>query len=427
MENHETWIGRNRFFASMLGVGIGMGIMFPIVMGPIFGLHGWTILIFAGPCILAGVGVGFVNYQIGKRLLIEPLRDLHAAAERARQGDFSVVPARDLHIGEVRQSGEDLSAVFEMIRNLLADLQGVTRQVRESFGAISGASGVLESSSQQVAEGVAHLAESAEAQAGLSARMSDGMDELARNQEAVFDRIGAATRDLTEEAAAVQRQGGDAVQRVIQEIEAVMAGVEQTTVEVQALDRESQEIGQIVQVISRITRQTNLLALNAAIEAARAGEQGRGFAVVAEEIRRLAEQSSGAAKQIADIVKQIQQVIGEVVERMHSSTANVTGGRRIATEVEEILGRITGEIDAQASKIAATVEETADLTRIQREVLQGVRQVAGMAGENAAAASRSSEAAQRQVNAISQVVMAGGSLQQAMEKLKTLADRVKTR
>lgn len=125
-----------------------------------------------------------------------------------------------------------------------------------------------------------------------------------------------------------------------------------------ALGNQSKEIGQIVNTISDIAGQTNLLALNAAIEAARAGEQGKGFAVVADEVRKLAEQSQMAAKQIADLIAQIQSQPNSAVQAMNEGSAEV----KIGTEVVDTAGHtftdiISRDTAAQAETVSAVTEE----------------------------------------------------------------------
>src|SRR4029077_5644320 len=110
------------------------------------------------------------------------------------------------------------------------------------------------------------------------------------------------------------RTGDEAVGRTISGMRTISETMENTTRVITSLGKRSQEIGKILEVIEEIADQTNLLALNAAIEAARAGDAGRGFAVVADEVRKLAERSVEAAKEIGEVVRQVQNDTGDAVD-----------------------------------------------------------------------------------------------------------------
>lgn len=138
------------------------------------------------------------------------------------------------------------------------------------------------------------------------------------------------------------------------------------------------KVNQIVDVITGIADQTNLLALNAAIEAARAGEQGRGFVVVAEEVRKLAEQSAGAAKEIHDLIDNVQGESKLAVETMAQGNIEVQEGVRIANEAGSILHAILGEISDLSLKIE-------DVAAAAEQVAAGVQNVASSTEEQTAA------------------------------------------
>ncbi|WP_242653761.1 methyl-accepting chemotaxis protein [Thermincola potens] len=137
-------------------------------------------------------------------------------------------------------------------------------------------------------------------------------------------------KQVSEQNGAVATNGGQAVERTVKGMLQVKDAVFETARKINELGEQSQKIGEIIQVIDDIAEQTNLLALNAAIEAARAGEHGKGFAVVADEVRKLAERSSKATKEIADLITNIQKGTKVAVESMQVGTREVdfTQGRR---------------------------------------------------------------------------------------------------
>jgi methyl-accepting chemotaxis protein len=146
---------------------------------------------------------------------------------------------------------------------------------------------------------------------------------------------------------------------------------------IRKLGEATQEIGEIASVIDDISDQTNLLALNAAIEAARAGEHGRGFAVVADEVRKLAERTTGATKQIADMIKDIQKQTKEAVIAMEQGNKEVVSGIELTDKAGDALNRIQSssqEVSDLITQIAAASEEQSATTEEISKNVVGISQ-----------------------------------------------------
>ncbi|MDL5503412.1 MAG: methyl-accepting chemotaxis protein, partial [Candidatus Methanoperedens sp.] len=158
---------------------------------------------------------------------------------------------------------------------------------------------------------------------------------------------GATAASTT--ASQVGKMSGDVTQKMAE----IQSTVDNSATVIKQLDGKSQQIGEIIGVITNIADQTNLLALNAAIEAARAGEHGRGFAVVADEVRKLAEESRGAANQITGLIKEIQQGTNQAVVAMKHGTQTVSEGKKIM----ESTVSATNQIVKAAADVAAMINE----------------------------------------------------------------------
>jgi methyl-accepting chemotaxis protein len=194
--------------------------------------------------------------------------------------------------------------------------------------------------------------------------ISRALEETATNAQ----KVAAGS----EEAASLAQQGEDAVRRTIQSISLIRQTVLGSAEKVQQLAARANQIGDIVKLIDDIADQTNLLALNAAIEAARAGEQGKGFAVVASEVRKLAERTSRATKEIGELIKTTQDETAAAVDAMHVGSQEVEEGSNLGAEAGNALQQILDSVarnNEQVQNISAAVEE---MTAAANEIVNAV-------------------------------------------------------
>jgi len=200
-------------------------------------------------------------------------------------------------------------------------------------------------------------------QTGLS------VTQMAQSMSAVSLNANETVK-VAETSLAAAGKGAHAVQNAIRGMNEIRDQIQETSKRIKRLGESSQEIGEIVQLISDITEQTNVLALNAAIQAASAGEAGRGFTVVAEEVQRLAERSAEATKRIAAIVRSIQHDTQDAIEAMERSTRGVVEGTQTADEADRTLR----EIEQISTRLAGLITSISGAT--QQQVVSAT-QVAG--------------------------------------------------
>jgi methyl-accepting chemotaxis protein len=224
--------------------------------------------------------------------------------------------------------------------------------------------------------------------------MSSGAQEQARQTTEVAAAIeemsvtikqaSASSQEANEtarRASGLAEAGEDVFQQTTEGMTRIAGIVKESAAKVTALGESGAQIGEVIEVISEIADQTNLLALNAAIEAARAGEQGRGFAVVADEVRKLAERTTQATKQIGAMITRIQRDTGEVVASMTRGNEEVETGLRLADAASRSLGEIVAAINNMGlmiNQIAAGSEEQAEAGV---EISRSIEMISSVAGE----------------------------------------------
>jgi len=177
-------------------------------------------------------------------------------------------------------------------------------------------------------------------------------------------------------------RGGEIVSSSIQGMESVSNRIQESAGRIQSLGQRSQEIGDIIGVIEDIAEQTNLLALNAAIEAARAGEQGRGFAVVADEVRKLAERTGKATKEITTVIESVQHGTNEAVHSMEAGTQEAHSGMALAREAGVRLTAIVNGVQRVVDMIQMFAQSTQQQSQVSGELSSSIQQVAKLSQEN---------------------------------------------
>ncbi|QEY22882.1 methyl-accepting chemotaxis protein [Psychrobacillus sp. AK 1817] len=255
----------------------------------------------------------------------------------------------------------------------------------------------------------------------LAIQKMNSLEEATRYLNDDAQAVKSATDNMTSAA----RLGVKSVQHssnVMLDIEETMANTSQT---VQALGVKSYEITSIIKTITAIAEQTNLLALNAAIEAARAGEHGRGFAVVADEVRKLAEQSQNAAKEVTGIVTSIQSEVTSIVKQNHEGVESVIKGVEVANETNASLEQIMKNTEETISIIDKMVNQIGQTLEFSQEVAASFIEVTHIA-ENTASNTESSAAAAEQGSAAMQEINASAvELSHQADELRKVVNEFK--
>ncbi len=318
------------------------------------------------------------------------------AMEQFAEGDLTIEAIAE-------KNDDDVGKLIQGFNKAVTKIRQMIVQVSQAAQATAGASAGISSSTEEMAAGT-------QEQSMQVTEVASAVEEMTRT---ILENTKNATfaAEAAKIAGSKAKEGGKSVKDTIEGMERISNVVEISSKSILALGNSSNEIGEIVQVIDDIADQTNLLALNAAIEAARAGEQGKGFAVVADEVRKLAEKTTGATKKIAEMIKQIQKDTESAVESMGEGTVEVTKGKDLAYRS----GKILEDIITEAEKVNDVINQVAAANEQQSAVAEQIsRNIEGM-----------SNVSHESAAGIEEIAKSAESLNQLTDGLGALIQRFK--
>ncbi|TNC86855.1 MAG: chemotaxis protein [Thalassolituus sp.] len=263
----------------------------------------------------------------------------------------------DLADGDLTAS----ATVTEDFTGAIADaINFAIDQMRVLVSSINDTAVQVSSAAQETQATAMHLAEASEHQAQEIAGASAAINEMAVSIDQVSANASESSA-VAERSVAIANKGSEVVQSTISGMDNIREQIQETSKRIKRLGESSQEIGDIISLITDIADQTNILSLNAAIQASMAGDAGRGFAVVADEVQRLAERSAAATKQIEALVKTIQNDTNEAVISMEQTTTEVVRGARLAQDA----GVALEEIESVSNNLAELIQNISNAARQQ--------------------------------------------------------------
>ena len=348
----------NRLRWSFLGFGITVALIFPLYAQFFVdwkpGMFVWFVL----GCLVAGASIGIFAYIIMNAVLLTKLQAMAAIA--AQVGSGNLLAQCDLHsqdlIGNIADSFRKMSSDM---RDVVRGISGLSAGVRRDSGEINQLIGRLK-------DKLSSHHENSQQIVGLVSSMNEASEGISQSSTTAVEH--------SENSLTAAQDGQGTVQRAQEGIGRMNLTVSGLTEDINGLARDSAEIRSISASIREIAEQTNLLALNAAIEAARAGEQGRGFAVVADEVRKLAEKTASATREIEVVLAQVHRRIGEAVSKSGDSLKEMNETQRLSAETGLALEKILQSVAGVSKEIRNVAEMASDQQMLSGIVLERIKE-----------------------------------------------------
>ncbi|WP_249899689.1 methyl-accepting chemotaxis protein [Paenibacillus sp. PK3_47] len=373
---------------------------------------------------ISAIIFGLVVAVVISLIISNPVKAVAKAAKEIAAGNLAV---EDIHVKNKDEIGELAASFNQMagnLRDLISQASLTAEHVASSAEELMAGAVETNTVTEQVVASIQEVATGTEVQGKNTAESANAVREMATGVQRVADttsRIADSASDTAKQA----MEGSQYLAKVTGQMDSIYNSNNQTHAVIKELNAHSQQIGDIISVITGIAQQTNLLALNAAIESARAGEHGRGFAVVADEVRKLAEQSRVSAEQISELITHIQNATSQVVGMMDAGTREVSEGMQLVKETARTFDTIIGSIEQVSSEIQ-------DVSAIGEQMSAGVEQVSASIDEvesisriSAANINEIASASEEQLASMQEVNAAASSLASAAEDLRAMIGKFK--
>jgi len=366
-------------------------------------------------CLL--IGLAFGNY------FAKPIIQLVKASEKVADGNLQEM----VHI----KDSSEIGALAQAFNKMVSNLQQLVQRVIYAAENISASAQELASSSEQSTQSAHQVSKAMEQIAVGASEQVEKLAEISKKIQDMVDsnkKVEEKARNNSLLSEAMVSNGLESQKKInsaTDKMESIHSSMNRSRSIIIELDERASEIGSISTIIKEIVNQTNLLALNASIEAARAGEHGRGFAVVAAEVRKLAEQSGQAAKQIADIVKQIQTKTQVAVDAISESHHQVDDGRNLILEANNRINELIKQFEAVAKSSRETLEELITQKSDMEAISEMTRNISIISQETAASTEEVSASAEEQTATMESVSSSVEELAKLAETLTSMVNRFK--
>jgi methyl-accepting chemotaxis protein len=332
----------------------------------------------------------FLTFFMSGRI-IRALSKIVEALKRVSENDLTVTVDIDSK-DEIGEMASQLNTTVGNISSLLKQISTSSSQVGSASSQISAASEQLAAGAEEQQSQLSEVATTMEEMSAMILESSKNADETRQNAQTAGDTAGT---------------GREVVGKTVSGFQTVANTVERAAGQITELNKRSEDIGNVIQVIDEIADQTNLLALNANIEAARAGEAGRGFAVVADEVRKLAERTVSATGEISTMIESIQGDIGAAVESMSEIQIQSNEGLDLVSQsdssLEEISGSVGSVVTAVEQIASAANEQSSGAEEVSKNI-EGVSTVAKQSASSAQELAASAEQLNKEIQSMNELI-----------------------
>ncbi|WP_422656844.1 methyl-accepting chemotaxis protein [Paenibacillus sp. EC2-1] len=361
------------------------------------------------------------QYITNKRTFA-PIKDLMGALEKLSTGDFTVqLKTSDDELGQVNAK---FNSMVNQIKELVTTIKSVSEQSAEQSQFLFSAVETNNNNSTTITNNIAEMSDSVSKQSTSISESVISLQEISSGVTTIADNTSELS-DISLQMKEQSERGNQNVEQVIEQMNSINTSVKNSVNTIEKLQNRSQEIGQIVQVITEIASQTNLLSLNASIEAARAGEHGRGFAVVADEVKKLSEESRNSADQIIELIRYIQDETAYAMQAISEGERNVVKGIEVVKETGALFKGMYIATDSVTSQIQEVSAATQEMVAETEQITASIEQLAVLAERNSNVSDEIRKSTEKQQASFAKIFDSAEQMKQVSGRLETLVDKLR--
>ncbi|MGJ9384196.1 methyl-accepting chemotaxis protein [Salipaludibacillus sp. CF4.18] len=367
------------------------------------------------PLIIALV-IGLAVALIFANRITRPVQELKVFMEDVAKGNLNTTINKPKSRDELYDLTVSAEKMKDNLQQMILEVSQVAEEVSSQSEELTQSSNQIKEGSLQVASTMQELASGTESQANKAMDLAKTMENFTIEIHQL-NKTGESVSYSSNDVLDMSNQGSRLIKTSIEQMASINTIVKESVDKVQGLDKQSQEISKLVDVIKTIAEQTNLLALNAAIEAARAGEHGKGFAVVADEVRKLADQVSVSVTDITGIVLTIQTETKGLVDALENGYGQVGEGSIQTKITGEKFKQINEAVTSMVERIGLMSTSLVSITENTKEMNTSIETVASISEESAAGVDETSASVQQTTTSIEEIAKSANSLSVFAEKL----------